>query len=170
LSVQTIDRPAVLATNTATSASALIDAVQQIKQHYDYIVELMVTNPLKTVTDIDCCIELLHQTNANAVVAVRRVYDYHPSRVKYIENNTLRDFYPEIPESRRQDLSPPAYIRCGSIYAVQRDFLFKTQARYGDNTVPYIMPDERVVNIDEPIDLELAKLMLEKRDANISIK
>ena len=42
--------------------------------------------------------------------------------------------------------------------------LLLTNARYGkDNTAAYILPDEYVVNIDEPIDLLLAKTLLEER-------
>jgi CMP-N-acetylneuraminic acid synthetase len=34
------------------------------------------------------------------------------------------------------------------------------ETRYDKNTVPYMMPEERTINIDEPIDLELARIML----------
>ena len=72
----------------------------------------MCTNPLKRVKDIDNCIEeLVNSKNIDSVVSVVRIWDNHPSRVKYIENGLLKDFYPEIPESRRQDLTPPAYVR-----------------------------------------------------------
>ena len=37
----------------------------------------------------------------------------------------------EIPESRRQDLSPKAYIRSGSIYALKRNYLMNSGRRYG---------------------------------------
>jgi CMP-N-acetylneuraminic acid synthetase len=32
-------------------------------------------------------------------------------------------------------------------------------SRYDKNTIAYIMPEERTINIDEPIDLELARLL-----------
>jgi len=34
------------------------------------------------------------------------------------------------------------------------------ETRYDKNTVPYIMSEERTINIDEPIDLELARILL----------
>ena len=75
----------------------------------------------------------------------------------------VKDFYPEVKESRRQDLSPPAYVRNGSIYATTRETLLKTKIRLGGIVRPYIMSEENTINIDEPIDLELAKIILEGR-------
>ena len=126
-------RPAEFATDSATSASALIHAVNYMTERgkkYDYIVELMATNPLKTVDDIDNCIKLAITGDHDACVAVHQVFDQHPSRVKRIVDGVLIDFYPEIPESRRQDLVPNAYIRSGSIYVTKTSFLLSNQARY----------------------------------------
>ena len=147
------------ASDTQSSADALYE-VQRVMDRYDYIVEIMCTNPLKTVDDIDGVIEKLDNTGADSVVSVVRIWDNHPSRVKYIEGDRLKDFYPEPPESRRQDLTPAAYVRNGSIYAMTYEQLKIKQNRLGEDTRPYIMPEERTINIDEPIDLELARILL----------
>ena len=110
-------RPAELSTDTASSASALIHAVDYLEDEegksFDYVVELMATNPFKTTADIDECIRQTISNGYQCGVAVHRLWDQHPSRVKMIRDNVLVDFFPEVPESRRQDLSPPAYIRSG---------------------------------------------------------
>lgn len=147
------------ASDTQTSAEALWE-VQRVMDRYDYIVEVMCTNPLKKAKDIDGVIEKLDETGADSVVSVVRIWDNHPSRVKYIENDRMIDFYPEVPESRRQDLTPAAYVRNGSIYAMTFDQLKIKQQRLGEDTRPYIMPEKRTINIDEPIDLKLAELMI----------
>lgn len=152
-------RPKHLAEDITSSAAALIDCVKNDDEYF-YIIEIMCTNPLKKVEDIDGTIEKLYETNADSVVSVVRIWDYHPSRVKYIENDRLVDFYPEIPESRRQDLTPEAYIRNGSIYATTYASLMTYGVRLGPDTRPYIVPESRTINIDEPIDLELAKILL----------
>ncbi len=150
------------ASDTQTSAEALWE-VQSCHDKYDYIIEVMCTNPLKSVKDIDGVIEKLNETKADSVVSVVRIWDNHPSRVKYIENGRMKDFYPEIPESRRQDLTPPAYARNGSIYGMTFEQLKIKQSRLGDDTRPYIMSEDRTINIDEPIDLKLAELMIFER-------
>jgi CMP-N-acetylneuraminic acid synthetase len=160
-------RPKELSGDSSTSASALVHAVNFLKdrgESYDYIVELMATNPLKNAHDIDGCIENAVNNNHDCCVAVHRIWDQHPSRVKKIVNGLLIDFYPEIPESRRQDLEPPAYIRSGSIYVTKTDFLLKHNSRYGkDITASYILPNERVINIDEIDDFRLAEIKLNEK-------
>jgi CMP-N,N'-diacetyllegionaminic acid synthase len=161
-------RPGEFSTDGASSASALQHAVDWVEQQeavkYDYVVELMCTNPMKTVVDIDASIEKLISTGADSVIAVHQLEDHHPARIKKIINDRITDFcIPEIPESRRQDLKPEAYIRSGSIYALKRDYLMVEGKRYGsDNSRPYVLPQERAVNIDTEIDFMLAELMLNR--------
>ena len=152
------------ASDTATSASALIEANRNIPSNYDYIVEIMCTNPLKTVEDIDGCIEKMDNTDADSVVSVVRVWDHHPSRVKYIEDDLLKDFYPEIPESRRQDLTPPAYVRNGSIYITKIKSLLESGVRLSGIVRPYSMAENNTINIDELVDLELARSLINERN------
>ena len=108
-------------------------------------------------------LELQFETNADSVIGVVRLDDHHPIRIKKLEDGFIREFcLPEIPESTRQDLKPDAYIRNGSIYSMRRDMLEK-KIRYGtNNSVAYIMPRERTVNIDEPMDLEIARVLMAK--------
>ena len=73
----------------------------------------------------------------------------------------------ETPETRRQDLKPKAYIRCGSIYSMRRDMLLK-KIRYGSkNSVPYIMPKRRVINIDDQEDFDYAEYLMKKYSIKI---
>ena len=161
-------RPSEFSTDEASSVSAMQHAVDWIEQQegvkYDYIVELMCTNPMKTVEDIDASIEKLISTKADSVIAVHQLEDHHPARIKKIIDDKITDFcIPEIPESRRQDLKPEAYIRSGSIYALKRDYLMLGGKRYGsDNSRPYVLPQERAVNIDTEIDFMIVELMLNK--------
>ena len=161
-------RPSEFSTDEASSVSAMQHAVDWVEQQegveYDYIVELMCTNPMKTVEDIDASIEKLISTKADSVIAVHQLEDHHPARIKKIIDDKITDFcIPEIPESRRQDLKPEAYIRSGSIYALKRDHLMIEGKRYGsDNSRPYILPQERAVNIDTEVDFMIAELMLNK--------
>ena len=147
------------AEDTQKSSDGLLEVLKTMDKP-DYIVEIMCTNPLKTVEDIDGVIEKIDKMNVDSVCSVVRVWDYHPSRVKFIEGNKMKDVYPEVLESRRQDLTPPAYIRNGSIYAMTLNQIKVNGSRYDKNTVAYVMPEERTINIDEPIDLELARLLV----------
>ena len=158
-------RPVHLSSDTAGSGVTLQYVVERFEQEkgvkVDVVVELMATNPLKNSTDIDNCIDKLCKQKATSVIAMGRLYDHHPSRIKYLEDDgKICDFYPEIPESRRQDLAPNAYIRAGSIYVMTREQI-STGIRYGGpKSLGYVLPDQRFLNIDEPRDLLIAEMLL----------
>jgi CMP-N-acetylneuraminic acid synthetase len=160
-------RPKVLAEDTSTSADAIIHAInwlREINEEFEITLEAMATNPLKTVVHIDECLEMMEDKQVPYVVAVNQIFDQHPSRVKFLEDGIMRDFYPEILESRRQDLTPNAFIRSGSIYCMNTDILLKTKARYGkDNSAAYILQAGDVINIDEVNDLLMAETILKER-------
>lgn len=162
-------RPAELSTDNSTSAESMFHAVKFMENKknlkYDIVVELMVTNPFKSAEDIDNCIKMLVDKNADSVIAVHRVIEHHPARIKKIVDGKLVDFcVKESIESRRQDLLPHAYVRSGAIYALNRDWFVKTGNRYGSqNSYAYVLSEEKAINIDNQDDLEIAKYRINKK-------
>ena len=160
-------RPTHLSTDQATSAAALQHAVAWSENdegvQYDYIIELMCTNPMKTAEDIDAVLEKLISTGADSVIGMNKLEDHHPARIKKIVDDRIVDFcVPEI-SSRRQDLKPIAYIRNGSMYAMRRDVLMVEGKRYGtENSRPYVMSAERSVNVDTTLDFLMAETLLKQ--------
>ena len=135
------------------------------KKKYDYIVELMCTNPLKNVEDIDNIIKKIVDEKSDSVIAMHRIFDHHPARVKKIINGKIVNFcVNEKAESRRQDLKPKAYVRSGSIYALNRNYLINKRRRYGSKkSLAYILPPERAINIDGVLDFYLAEKLLKNK-------
>lgn len=163
------NRPDCFSSDAAPSGAALKHATYAAERingkRYELVVEVMVTNPFKTVDDIDGCIDLLLRDNRfSSVVAVRRVFDEHPSRIKYLDDDgRLMSFWPEVLESRRQDLSPPAFIRAGSVYAVRRTLIDRELRYDNEHTGAYVIPESRVLNIDEAIDFSVAEVLMQKK-------
>ena len=161
-------RPKVLSKDSSSSADALrhalINAENFYKKKFHYVVELMCTNPLKTSIDIDNIIKLQIKNKADSVIAVGKLNDHHPARIKKIIKNRLCDFsVKEKLETRRQDLKPEAFIRAGSIYAMSRKFILK-KIRYKSNiSIPYILPHSRFINIDNSDDFILAGIKLNEK-------
>ena len=78
--------------------------------------------------------------------------------------NKLVDFnFREPLEKGRQDLKPHAFIRSGSIYGMSRNFLLNKFRYKSKTSVPYILNPKRVINIDEPKDLLVAKAILNEK-------
>lgn len=159
-------RPKYLSSDKAKSSSALLHAVKFMEKKnrikYDIIVELMCTSPFKTSKDIDRCIEKLITHKADSVIAMKRLYDHHPARIKKIVNGKIKNFcVTEIAESRRQDLKPKAYVRAGAIYVLNRDYFIKKKLRYGSKkSFPYILSNKRAINIDEENDFLMAETLI----------
>lgn len=161
-------RPKKYSSDKSSSASALKHALIMSEKFYNkkfqYVIELMNTNPLKTYRDINNVIKLIIKKKSDSVIAVNQLFDHHPARIKKIKKGKLFDFsVKEKLESRRQDLKPLAYIRSGSIYAMSRDYVLKEKRYVSSKSIPYILPLKRVINIDSPEDLYLAKLRLNEK-------
>jgi len=155
-------RPMNLSRDKSSSASALKHALLKCEKifniKYDYVVELMATNPLKSVKDINNIIRILFNNNADSVIAVNQLFDHHPARIKKIIKGRLYDFaVKEKLESRRQDLKPNAYIRSGSIYAMSRNFVINNKRYFSGKSFAYVLPIKRTINIDNENDLLIAK-------------
>jgi len=160
-------RPKKFSKDSSTSASALkhalIESEKIFNKKFDYVVELMVTNPLKSVIDINSIINILLKNNADSVIAVNQLFDHHPARIKKIVKGKIFDFaVKEKLESRRQDLKPNAYVRSGSIYAMSRKFVMDEKRYFSGKSFAYILPLQRSINIDDENDLLIAKRKLKK--------
>jgi D-3-phosphoglycerate dehydrogenase / 2-oxoglutarate reductase len=158
-------RPAELATDTAPSLPVVQHAVGEMERihgiTYDYVVLLQPTTPLRLSEDIDAALEKLAATGADSVISVCDVGAYHPARMRQIVDDRLVELPIREPKemARRQDL-PPVYIRNGAIYAVKRDVVMLQNSMSGSDCRPYIMPEERSVNVDSKLDLLLAEILL----------
>ena len=165
-------RPQELAQDNSSSVSALKHAVNEMerlrKLKYDFVIELMVTNPFKTTFDIDKAIQTLIDSGADSVIAVKRVTDGHPARLKKLIRGRIEDFcVPEELESRRQDLKPDAFIRCGAIYALTRSELMDRNRRYGSNfSLAMELAYTDSVNIDDENDFALAEILMTRKLQN----
>jgi CMP-N,N'-diacetyllegionaminic acid synthase len=161
-----------LSNDKASSVDALKDALVNAEKYYnkkyDFIIELMCTNPFKSHIDIDNSIKKLINTKSDAVISVKKVDDLHPRRVKKIVNGRIKDFMYEKPESRRQDLKPDAFVRNGAIYALKRNFLLIKNRRYGGaNTRPVELKCKDNVNIDSELDFQIAEYIILKNEKKI---
>ena len=162
-----IMRPKELAQDLTPTLPALLHALEytesDLDDKYDIVADIRCPNPFKTAFDIDGAINKLVRTGADAVIGVCKVEDKHPSRLKTVFRDRLVDIWPEPVSGNRQDLEPDVYVRNGSIYVVRRAGLEEgIHIRLSDNVRPWIMPEEKSVNIDTEIDFLLAEALVNK--------
>lgn len=159
-------RPKELATDTASSIDVVKHAISflevEMGLEVDCIVLLQPTSPLRTSFDIDKAVEAFFANKGTSLQSVSPA-TVHPYWIKTIINGELRDFIKDTPKyTRRQDL-PEAYQLNGAIYICKRDLIFKENSLVGSNNIPYIMPADRSVDIDNKTDLKLAEFLINER-------
>ena len=162
-------RPAELASDTATGLDAILHALRTLEangEHFDYLVNLQPTSPLRSSDDIDRAVALLLGRQADAVISVCPS-DHPPEWANTLpaDGSLAKFFRPGIRNIRSQDL-PMTYRLNGAIYIYQcARLLCSCSLEMDDNSYAYIMPRERSVDIDTALDFRVAEAILEHPEA-----
>jgi CMP-N,N'-diacetyllegionaminic acid synthase len=151
-------RPAELATDEARSVDVAAHAMQEVHGYSEAFL-LQPTNPLRTVEDIDGAIALMESTGCDSVIGFSEVGERHPYRMfrRYGEIMSPVIHGTNI-WKRRQDL-PKVYLRCGNVYLTRTDCILRGDLE-GLDSRPWIVPAERAINIDEPLDLKVCEALM----------
>ena len=79
-------------------------------------------------------------------------------------NNKLVNFIDQgFWDMRPRQSLPEVYIRNGAIYLISRDAFKHSNALIGENCLGYVMSESESINIDTPIDLLIAELLLKEK-------
>jgi len=157
-------RPSELGQDETPMPPVLLHALEEEEKQgrkYDVILLLQPTCPLRRGSEIDSALGHLEAEQADVVISVYQVSDAHPARMYYLRDNRLSPLAPQWEMTNRQAL-PPVYHRNGVIYAARVPVFRQKKTFYVHNTVPYVMPKESAVNIDDPLDLKFAEMMLKE--------
>ncbi|OGT37990.1 MAG: flagellar modification protein B [Gammaproteobacteria bacterium RIFCSPHIGHO2_12_FULL_37_14] len=165
-----INRPIEMASSTAAKLPAIQHAVLETERitsaSFDVIVDLDVTSPLRAVDDIHNAHDLLVNNNnaLNLVTAslARRSPYFNMLEVSGDGFAQLAKL-PENPVVRRQD-APLCYDMNSSIYIWKREELLQCQRVITNRTLLYVMPEERSIDIDSTMDLQLVRLLAKSRE------
>jgi len=160
-------RPVELAKDDTPGIDPVLHAISMLPG-YDYVVLLQPTSPLRSVDDIDGCIETCLTSHAPSCVSVTEV-DQHPYLMYKIDKTgSLKPFRDQKNEiHRRQDL-PLVYILNGAVYVAESHFLSKNRSFLTPLTKAYNMPKARSLDIDDGIDIKLFEILKNINKTNIS--
>lgn len=162
-------RPKELATDDALAIPTVqhtVITIEKIKNiNYDYVIMLQPTTPLRETEDIDKALAMLIEADADGIISVVDVDNWHPMKMKkFDENSYLIDYQTPPVENPPRQILPKVYMVNGAIYAAKRDVFMEKNTFKGEKCLGYIMPTERSVNIDTEIDFLIAEYYLKKRD------
>jgi N-acylneuraminate cytidylyltransferase/CMP-N,N'-diacetyllegionaminic acid synthase len=163
-----IFRPQELATDSAPKLPAIQHCVNEVErisgENFDVIVDLDVTAPLRLTKDIEGAVRLLEEKNVSNVITgcpARRSPYFN--LVERDEDDYVRlSKPPEQIITRRQD-APECFDMNASIYVWSRSGLIGSKSVLNADTLLFVMPEKRSIDIDHEWEFEYVEFLFNKR-------
>lgn len=156
-------RPAELATDAALALDVILHAggfMEKNDRKYDVIAYLQPTSPLRRASDIDGALELFVEKGAKGVRTIAK----SPFPRRFVntvgEDLNLRNFFEDPDSGKNRQDSPQFYKIHGAVYVVDWGYLKDNKHWSAGETYGYIMPDERSIDIDTPVDFLVAECLM----------
>ena len=162
-------RPDELAQDESTSLDVAKHALWWLKENYneeyDYLMFLQPTGPLRTAEDIDNCIKKAIDTGADSVMSMKEFPDFGLEKVKIIKDDTICPVLVDegTHSKQRQDQKQTYYRRNAQIFLTKTEYIMKNDL-FGIISRPYVMPQERSLDINDPVDFELAEFWIKRKN------
>ena len=160
-------RPAGLATDTAAKWNVWqhsLDAAEPLTGPVDVFVDLDCTSPLRRPEDISFAIDLFAADSPDMVMSccVAKKNPYF-NLVEADETGALHVSKP-LPRSvvARQQ-APPVYEHAASTYVIDPDYLRRSRSLFEGRVIPYVMPPDRCIDIDNELDFRFVEFLLKER-------
>lgn len=164
-------RPKNISQWNSTELSAFKHALGWLKKNEGYkpdiIVKLFSTSPFRTTKSVDRAIRLLMSNpDADSLRSVRLCSE-HPYKMWAIKGRWLRSLMPlskKLLEAHTlsYQLLPTVYIQNAAIDVTRTTNITQKDSITGKRILPFIMDEAESLDINNPIDLDLARLILNK--------
>jgi len=151
-------RDSHLAGDTTPTIDVVLDALDRCPG-YEWVVLLQPTSPLRTTQDIDQAVEHCIAYNAPSCVSVCSAQESPYWMFTLNQDKNLTPLLPNAAVTRRQDL-PSVYTLNGAIYVAMTEWLRQQRTFLTPDTVAYVMPVERSLDIDTESDFLQLKFLL----------
>lgn len=164
--------PFLRSAETSGDHAATADVIKEVLENYHGIGKdfetvccIYPTAPFVTAERLKKAMRLLRDENADTVMPIV-AYSFPPQRAVIVENGRIKPQYPAYQKCRSQDLDP-IYHDCGQFYMLRVSSFLRAGALIGEKTVPMILSDLEVQDIDNDADWKIAemkyKLLSEER-------
>ncbi len=164
-------RPAEISGDTASSEAALLHVLESLRQADNYqpdlVAFLQCTSPLTLAEDIDGTIQALEDQGSDTALAVIP-FHYFLWRIESDNNggtNASGINHDKSVRPLRQEREPQ-YLETGAVYVMKVAGFEQARHRFFGKTALYVMPAERRLEIDEPVDFQVAEVLLRAQNEN----
>lgn len=142
----------------AVTADVLLEVIGEYKKmgmEFETIACMYPTSPFVTGERIRDAMMKLEAEGGDSLLTMVR-YSFPPQRALVVKEGKAAYQYPQYERTRSQDLEP-IYHDCGQFYIVHTDVFLRERTLITKNTIPYIMPETEVQDIDTLSDWEIAE-------------
>lgn len=159
-------RPDELSGDVANSADMWRHAWTAAEAHYgmrfDISILLEPTSPMRRADDIVATVSgLLKGNHTSAATVSPAPAHFTPHKCLTVEKRKIGFYHADGARHSIRQTIPDYYFRNGICYALSRRWLDRDEPIIGDDCLAVVV-DRPVVNIDEPLDLELAEFLLQR--------
>lgn len=170
------DRPEDIAEDVASELVTLhaLDFMEKRDGvEYGIVVTIQPTTPLIETRDIDACIgKLVAVPPADTIFTGFEMREL-PTWARRIREDGFSENIWGKASKGDQGISqkqPKFYVANGGAYATRRRTLKEMEMLIGPRSIIHVMPYERSVDIDEPLDVVIAERLLELRNSGCDIR
>ncbi|MCA9248778.1 MAG: acylneuraminate cytidylyltransferase [Planctomycetales bacterium] len=157
-------RPEEISGDLASSEAALLHALDHLAEMEGYrpshVVFLQCTSPLTIADDIDATVERLERENADTALAVT---DFHYFLWRWDESDSAVGINHDKRVRPMRQQREPNYRETGAVYVMNADGFRERKHRFFGKTVMQVIPPERCLEVDEPVDFRIAEVLLRDR-------
>ena len=156
-------RPVELASDNAKTVDVVLNLIETAPIETGWLLLLQVTSPLRTLGDLNefCRVFEAADPSIEAIVSLVQHDSPHPDKIQKVENGLVVSYLGKESMVARQ-LLPKVYSLNGAFYLTHREILKARRTFMPAQTIPFIMPEERSLNLDGKMDLFLLEALLEK--------
>jgi len=154
--VRVLRRPAELASDTASTESALLhalDCLAESEPTFEVILVLEPTSPFRSTKTISEAISMIQNQDMDSVLAVRETRE----NIGFIKGGYYQPVVSGAP--RRRQLRTPLYIESSTIYAVRVDYLRRTGSLVCEEWGALIVPELEAVDINTEADFQYVEFL-----------
>lgn len=155
-------RPPELARDPAGVAQVALhalDKMEELGEHYDTIVSLLPTCPLRSAEDIRGAYRLFVERRGATVLSVSEFEHTPLAALGTTDDGLLEPYMPQYFGRKSQEM-PKAYRPNGAVHVLDVRRFRETKIDIAPPLVAYVMPIERSFDIDTEADLRAAEIHL----------
>jgi len=163
---EVLERSAELASDTARVPEVCLDVINQYEEKgekYNTVCILLPTSPLRKPEHLVEALKKFKDSGADYLMSTTD-YRYSPFRaLKENEKGFLEPFFDKKYMTRDQ-LNPKVVVHNGCIILMKTEKFKEDRDYYGEKVAGYHMPFEYSIDINEPVDLKIAEVILKSEE------